>query len=152
MARLLVTISTGVALLVGGLITLAFLLPAEYTFVIPVVIILVVVGVNITAWLVIPRVVGSALPSPSTSVNPPMGGPFVFGRGGFDWSTSESPSDDWSSSWDYAGGDGPDCVDDDDRRFGDDDRWFTPGGTRGGLTTHRATLGSDNDDHQGRQP
>ncbi|ABD10257.1 hypothetical protein ThrDRAFT_00242 [Frankia casuarinae] len=142
MARLLAAISTGVALLVGGLTALAVMLPPEYGYLVPIVIILVVVGVNITAWLVIPRVVGPASASASASVhrsipeNRPMGGSFVFGRGEFDWARSdasdasvESSSDNWSSSWDYAGGDGPDGSDD-ESGF-DDDRWYGSAVRRG---------------------
>ncbi|THJ72590.1 hypothetical protein E7Y31_14575, partial [Candidatus Frankia alpina] len=53
-------VAAGVALLAGGLVTLALVLPPAYSYLVPVVIILVVMGVNITAWLVIPHVVGSA--------------------------------------------------------------------------------------------
>ena len=42
MARLLAAISTGVALLVGGLTALAVMLPPEYGYLVPIVIILVV--------------------------------------------------------------------------------------------------------------
>ncbi|WP_462187864.1 hypothetical protein, partial [Frankia sp. CcWB2] len=151
MARLLAAISTGVALLVGGLTALAVMLPPEYSYLVPIVIILAVVGVNITAWLVIPRVVGSA--SASVSVhrsipeNRPMGGSFVFGRGEFDWASSdvsdasvESSSDNWSSSWDYAGGDGPDGSDD-ESGF-DDDRWYGSAARRGAGFSPPALTGA----------
>lgn len=137
MARLLATISMGVALPAGGLVTPTLPPWAEFGLASLILIILVVVGVNITARLAIPRVVGSVLPAPATSVNHLMGGPFVFGRGGFDWSSSEYPSDDWSSSWDYAGGDGPEGPEDDHRRFGGE-QWFGGGGT-----PHAGRVGAD---------
>ncbi|EIV93758.1 hypothetical protein FraQA3DRAFT_3471 [Frankia sp. QA3] len=126
MARFLAAVAAGVALLVGGLVTLALMLPPAYSYLVPLVIILVVVGVNITAWLVIPRVVGSAFASASGAAEHSVsthsaGGSFGFARAGFDWPsgdlTAEPNADEWSSCWDYAGRDGA-----------DDDRWSVPGG------------------------
>ncbi|WP_261576053.1 hypothetical protein [Frankia gtarii] len=125
MARFLAAVAAGVALLVGGLVTLALVLPPAYSYLVPVVIILVVVGVNITAWLVIPHVVGSAfVPAPGAAERSASahsaGGSFGFARGGFDWPgadlAAEPTAEEWSSSWDYAGRDGA-----------DDDRWSVPG-------------------------
>ncbi len=129
MARFLAAVAAGVALLVGGLVTLALVLPPAYSYLVPLVIILVVVGVNITAWLVIPQVVGSAFASASGAAEGSVparsdsagGSSFGFAHVGFDWPsgdlTAEPSADEWSSCWDYAGRDGA-----------DDDRWSVPGG------------------------
>lgn len=125
MTRFLAAVAAGVALLAGGLVTLALVLPPAYSYLVPVVIILVVMGVNITAWLVIPHVVGSAfVPAPGAAERSASahsaGGSFGFARGGFDWPgadlAAEPTADEWSSSWDYAG-----------RDSADDDRWSVPG-------------------------
>ncbi|CAJ60163.1 MULTISPECIES: hypothetical protein [Frankia] len=125
MARFLAAGAAGVALLVAGLVTVALVLPPAYSYLVPLVIILVVVGVNITAWLVIPHVVGSAFASASGAAersepahSDSAGGSSSFGFApvGFDWPSgdlaAEPSADEWSSCWDYAGRDGA-----------DDDRW-----------------------------
>ncbi|MCM3923368.1 hypothetical protein ND748_17080 [Frankia sp. AiPs1] len=120
MARFLAAVAAGVALLVGGLVTLALVLPPAYSSLVPFVIILVVVGVNITAWLVIPHVVGSASgaeerPAPAHA-DSGGGSSLGLAQAGFDWPSAdlaaEPSADEWSSCWDYAGRDGA-----------DDDRW-----------------------------
>jgi hypothetical protein len=100
--------------------------PPERSCPIPVYISPVIVGVTITAWLVIPRVVGSAGASAdrSAAIDRLPGDSFGFARTGPDRSgadlSAEPNTDEWSSSWDYAGPDGPDSA--------DDDRWYVPGG------------------------
>lgn len=119
MSRFLTVVASVIALLVGGLITLAFLLPPEHLWLLAPAIIVVVLGVNITAWLVIPRIIHSMTSFSSVlPPTPPSGWRLARTDRGGDWSfesSSESESEAWSSSWDYAGGDGPDG--------GDDERW-----------------------------
>lgn len=93
-------------------------------------------GVNITAWLVIPRMVASitapADPSapgrdPSAHI-PPDGMADVAPAAEPQWpeadpAVEEPAADEWSSSWDYAGPDGPEGLD-----GGEDDQWYLPGG------------------------
>ncbi|MEX5633844.1 hypothetical protein [Parafrankia sp. FMc2] len=82
----------------------------------------VVLGVNITAWLVVPRVIGSAF-----AATPPLPAePGSYGRDrDTDWSSSsEWQPEAWSSSWDYAGSDSADGSE------GADDDWPAHRGSR----------------------
>lgn len=74
-------------------------------------VVIVVLGVNITAWLVVPRVTESTF----ASMRPRYAGWNPSDRDrDTEWSsTTEWQSEAWSSSWDYAGGDGADGTDDD---------------------------------------
>ncbi|EFC81636.1 hypothetical protein [Parafrankia sp. EUN1f] len=81
-------------------------------------IIIVVLGVNISAWLVVPKVIESACASPRpTGAGWEQPGRGRSGRGrdpDGEWASStEWQSEAWSSSWDYAGSDTADGADDD---------------------------------------
>lgn len=82
---------------------------------------IVILGVNITAWLVVPRVLESTF----ASLRPGHAGWGPADRGSerdAEWSsTTEWQSEAWSTSWDYADGDSADNAADtpDDDWLGD---------------------------------
>ncbi|ABW14998.1 hypothetical protein Franean1_5647 [Parafrankia sp. EAN1pec] len=128
MARLRVAAVGVFGIALGGMLMHAVPMPSAWVWLVAMIFV-VVLGVNITAWLVVPRVIGSVVASIR---------PLPAGRGSFDrdrdaeWSSSsEWQPEAWSSSWDYAGGDGPDAGDGDGD--GADEDWSVgrPGSGQG---------------------
>ncbi|WP_083390785.1 hypothetical protein [Parafrankia soli] len=128
MARLRVAAVGVFGIALGGMLMHAVPMPSAWVWLVAMIFV-VVLGVNITAWLVVPRVIGSVV----ASIRPlPAGGGSFDRDRDAEWSSSsEWQPEAWSSSWDYAGGDGPDAGDGDGD--GADEDWSVgrPGSGQG---------------------
>ncbi|WP_026240042.1 hypothetical protein [Parafrankia discariae] len=151
MTRLRVAVAGVFGIALGGMLAHAVPMPSAWVWSVAMIFV-VVLGVNITAWLVVPRVIGSVV----ASIRPLPAGWGVFDHdldaerssstkrssaersSSTEWSgSSEWQSEAWSSSWDYAGGDGPDTGDGD----GADEDW--PVGPPGSEQGRRRVRGHD---------
>ncbi|MCK9932761.1 hypothetical protein MXD62_37445 [Frankia sp. Mgl5] len=128
MARLRVEAVGVFGIALGGMLMHTVPMPSAWVWLVAMIFV-VVLGVNITAWLVVPRVIGSVV----ASIRPlPAGGGSFDRDRDAEWSSSsEWQPEAWSSSWDYAGGDGPDAGDGDGD--GADEDWSVgrPGSGQG---------------------
>lgn len=129
MARLSAAAVPGLGVLAAGGAVGAVASAPGNGYLILAIISLFVVGVNITAWLVIPRMVASVTApadaaAPGASAHTPPDGLADAPRIGPEWPgdlAAEPAADEWSSCWDYAG------PDESDGDSAEDEPWYLPG-------------------------